>query len=261
MEKVTISESFIIEDGKCTYTDKHGNQITGVEAYRKYYFRTDKQTAFPLECPDLLAEYFNRILQLRLTDRRSKVGSHFNDQRETERFISEQIEFANKIIANRTEQTENEKTLVSKIMFGKILEKERAVLEVYVDLLKTYINDSKPESDTRTKNDLSNLTLKQKVKSTDYNTLLRILSEKGFINPETLIWIDKGKGHKGMVAALLKRLFDLGYYGKNDLGNEEVKAIAKNTFGIDVKIDTVKKAKNTDFTVYFNDIPTVPSSI
>lgn len=86
-------------------------------------------------------------------------------------------------------------------------------------------------------------TLKQFFNDDDdkYKNVIKILANKGYINPDTLIWIDKKKGHKSFAASTIKKLFEFGYLNDNPT-NKEILNICKNTFKIKIGIDTVKRA-------------------
>jgi hypothetical protein len=83
-----------------------------------------------------------------------------------------------------------------------------------------------------------------------YNYIMNLLVEKQYCQPNTFIWKDEGAGNKGFLAAILKHLHAQGYYKDNKrLSNEQIKAIAKNTFGWEISIDTIKKAKPSQYNV------------
>lgn len=76
-----------------------------------------------------------------------------------------------------------------------------------------------------------------------YGKTIKRFAEKGYINPETLVWIDHGDGYKSTASGLLKYLHSIGYL-KVKMTNNQILNILKNTFKIDVGIDTIKKAKS-----------------
>lgn len=76
-----------------------------------------------------------------------------------------------------------------------------------------------------------------------YNKVIKRLAEKEYINPETVVWIDYAKGYKWLSAGLLKYLHSIGYL-KVKMTNDEIQNILKNTFKIDVSLDSIKKAKS-----------------
>ena len=76
--------------------------------------------------------------------------------------------------------------------------------------------------------------------------------KKGYCQPNTFIWKDQGKGNKGLVAAIIKCLHKQGYYRSNrNPNNTQIILISKNTFGLELSIDTVKKAKPDNFDLKF----------
>ena len=77
-----------------------------------------------------------------------------------------------------------------------------------------------------------------------YKQIMELLVEKEHCQPHIYIWKDEKKGNKGFLVAILKYLHKQGYYKKNRrLTNEEIRQIAKNTFGCTIGIDTVKHTK------------------
>ena len=74
-----------------------------------------------------------------------------------------------------------------------------------------------------------------------YKNVIKILANEGYINPDTLIWIDKKKGHKSFAASTIKKLFEFGYLNDSPT-NREILNICKNTFKIKIGIDIIKRA-------------------
>ena len=75
-----------------------------------------------------------------------------------------------------------------------------------------------------------------------YEKIMDILVNKGHCQPITFIWKDEKKGSKSILASLIKNLHAKGYLTEKP-SNDLILGIAKNTFGIDLKIDTVKQSK------------------
>jgi len=85
-----------------------------------------------------------------------------------------------------------------------------------------------------------------------YNYIMNVLVAKKYCQPNTFIWKDEGKGNKGFLAAILKYLHKQQYYKDNKRPSiEQIKAISKNTFGWEMSIDTIKKAKPDQFDLSF----------
>ena len=85
-----------------------------------------------------------------------------------------------------------------------------------------------------------------------YKFVMNLLIEKQYCQPNTYIWKDEGAGNKGLLVAILKHLHAQGYYKDNKRPtNKQIKEIAQNTFGWEMSIDTIKKAKPTQFNVSF----------
>lgn len=87
-----------------------------------------------------------------------------------------------------------------------------------------------------------------------YKAIMEILVSEKLVHADTYIWKDDKKGNKSYLAALIKDLHSKKYYKKNTKPtNEQIVLICKNTFGWEVRIDTIKKAKPSGFD--FNFIP------
>lgn len=80
--------------------------------------------------------------------------------------------------------------------------------------------------------------------SSKYATVMGLLVKKQWCQPGTFLWIDESVGAKGTLIALIKHLHAQGFYHNNTKpSNAQIVSIAKNTFGLDVSIDLVKKTK------------------
>ena len=76
-----------------------------------------------------------------------------------------------------------------------------------------------------------------------YDEIIKKLSVD-YIGSKTKIWKDQKGGSLRLLASLIKYFHTKGFYKDNyKPSNEEIKIIARNTFGIELSIDTVKKAK------------------
>jgi len=88
--------------------------------------------------------------------------------------------------------------------------------------------------------------------SSRHNSIMKLLVEKGFCQPNTFIWKDEKKGNKGYLAAILKYLHSQGYYKDNKRPTiEQIQEIASNTFGWSMSIDIIKKTKPEEFELDF----------
>jgi hypothetical protein len=91
-----------------------------------------------------------------------------------------------------------------------------------------------------------------------YLTIMELLVQRGHCQSETYIWKDEKAGGKSFLIAILKQLHKLKYYKENEQPSlKEYKAIAKNTFGLSLGIDTVKKASPENFDLSF--LPVAPN--
>jgi hypothetical protein len=76
-----------------------------------------------------------------------------------------------------------------------------------------------------------------------YKGIMEILVTENFCQQGTYIWKDQKKGNKTILAAILKYLHQQKYYKNNSpLTINQIREIALNTFGMNVAIDTIKKA-------------------
>ncbi len=76
-----------------------------------------------------------------------------------------------------------------------------------------------------------------------YQKVMELLVSKEFCQAHTYLWKDRKVGYKMTLVRILKQLHVQGYYqGNKSLSHDEIKAIANNTFGVQLGIDTVKKS-------------------
>lgn len=85
------------------------------------------------------------------------------------------------------------------------------------------------------------------VSTSKYNQIMGILVEQKKCHPDNHLWIGTEKGDYSYLAAILKYLFNQGYYKNNRLSHKQIKEIIKNTFGLDIGIDCIKRAKPDNF--------------
>lgn len=87
-------------------------------------------------------------------------------------------------------------------------------------------------------------TLKEIFISEDaFNDIMKRLSDNGFTDEE--LWVEKRKGYKSIIIALIYHLGSKGYYKDGVLSipdNSTIQSIAKDTFGVEIKVDTIKGA-------------------
>jgi hypothetical protein len=85
-----------------------------------------------------------------------------------------------------------------------------------------------------------------------YERILNLLVEKGYCQADTFIWKDETNGNKGFLVAILKHLHKLKYYkGNQRPTSQQIKEIAKDTFGLKISLDTIKRARPDQFDVSF----------
>lgn len=86
----------------------------------------------------------------------------------------------------------------------------------------------------------------------NYQYIVNLLVEKGYCHSQTNFWIDDKKGNKELMVAIIKQLHVLRYYADDKKPTTtQIQSIAKNTFGVDVSIDTIKRVSHTHFNLSF----------
>ena len=91
--------------------------------------------------------------------------------------------------------------------------------------------------------------------ATHYNAIMKILVKNGKCHHQTYLWIDNGAGSKRHLAELFTDLHAKGYFVNNvKMQATEKQAVAFNTFGVKLSIDTAKRASKPSVTE-FNYIP------
>lgn len=109
------------------------------------------------------------------------------------------------------------------------------------------------ESDKKENNVDLKITLASFFENTStYKLIMEVLVSKNLITENTYIWKDEQKGNKSLIASIIKYLHQQGYF-KNKIPptNEQIIEIVKNTFGKEIKIDTIKRAKPDSFDLSF----------
>jgi hypothetical protein len=86
----------------------------------------------------------------------------------------------------------------------------------------------------------------------NYQAILNLLVEKQHCQPNTFIWMDSAKGNKSLLAAIIKHLHTQKYYKDHKMPTlAQIKEIAQNTFGWEISIDTIKRARPEQFDLKF----------
>ena len=85
-------------------------------------------------------------------------------------------------------------------------------------------------------------------KTSQYHSIISILSDKKFINRTTNVWIDKKKAAKKTCAGILKELQNKGYFKKEyiEITSKEWVKIAENTFRFKVGGSTFAHTEASD---------------
>ncbi len=148
--------------------------------------------------------------------------------------------------------------LSNHIKFGLETFLQGRALAEYEGFLDSYDTKLKKHDKSKGKGEVFT-TLSQVFKDeSEYMKVMDLLVNEKYCDEETHIWIDEKTNTKKILATLIKQLHSKNYY-KTNLKNNEVKSIAKNTFRIDMGIDTVKQTKPSDHKFTFRFIP--PSNL
>lgn len=127
---------------------------------------------------------------------------------------------------------------VEKILEDKYGEGFKRKEESEYQVFKLYKKSKEPEI-----NFSQSLTLKSIFKEEwQYNVIICKLIDKGHIQTETYIWIDKNGAYKKTLSAILNHLHNQGYYNRI-VTDEELIEIALNTFKVPISMRTFKYAK------------------
>ncbi len=85
-----------------------------------------------------------------------------------------------------------------------------------------------------------------------YQKIMDILINQGYCQAGTFIWKDERKGNKSLLVSILKFLHIQGYYKEDKkLKNKQIKAVAKNTFGMNIGDSIIGSTKPDDFKLGF----------
>lgn len=109
------------------------------------------------------------------------------------------------------------------------------------------------KSESRNKKTVNeNLKLSDVIKDDDtYNKIMQALTVK-HCDPVTHQWIDYDNGKKGLLAAVLNHLHFMQCYKNNKRPKAiQMLIISKNTFGVEMSIDTIHHSRPKDFDLSF----------
>jgi hypothetical protein len=99
------------------------------------------------------------------------------------------------------------------------------------------------------------ITLADVIIERHYNELISILANRGFIDGISHRWLKKERGHKTQINNLFTRIEDYGF-SNGIITKEDRRAIAKNTFGVDISVETfradlIDKSNTFDFLISY----------
>lgn len=144
-----------------------------------------------------------------------------------------------------------------------------SILQDWIDFMEYSFNQYKQAAEAPEKADEASNKKSKPVtfielfkKVSDYNAVMDILAKEGLVNKTSGVWVDTGGGKKSYLIAILTHLRELGYY-KHDIKIEgkTFQDVCKNSFQIEVAIDTIKKTKTKDWPPSKLSIITPPSAI
>ena len=131
-------------------------------------------------------------------------------------------------------------------------------------LLKQYLEDRKSELEEKKQKETTTEVAKSLAKEISleyyfekvsrYKYVIELLVKEGYCEANTYVWIDKKRSNKSFIVGLIKGLQAKKYYKDNSSPtNLEIKEIAKNLFGVNIGIDTIKRS-----TPNFNGLNFIP---
>jgi hypothetical protein len=138
--------------------------------------------------------------------------------------------------------------LSNPIHFGIDIFLRGKALAEYEAHLKTY-KKKMQENECQAYNSIATLS-QLFVSATEYNNMMALFVKEKLCQEKTFIWIDEKKGSLKMLASMIKHLHSKGFCRKKPT-NAEVQLIAKNTFKMDICLDTIKRAKMDSFDFSF----------
>lgn len=90
-----------------------------------------------------------------------------------------------------------------------------------------------------------------------HDKMAGILVENRYICPNTFNWVDRKKGKKGVIVALLKTLEAQGYFKKELIFNDNlIMDLCSNSFGVKLSSSTVRHVKFSDMEFKFLSVTT-----
>jgi hypothetical protein len=146
----------------CYYASNIEKKIySETDGYKKYYLEIGS-IRFPMDCPDLIPDYFDLSLNKFLEKRRKYVGIMYVEAAQVQRFISTEIEKANKSINSYIEKSKRPE------YFKRDEENLICIIESYIDFLNNRLL-GQPEFKVRNISDTSD---KNKPRVKDYKETL-----------------------------------------------------------------------------------------
>jgi hypothetical protein len=138
---VDSKEPYKIEynEDKYYYDTSENKLYTGIDFYRKSYFRSDK-IEFPYNCPDLIPEYYEISLQKYKEDEKQKSSVMFNEIEVTKEFINLELTRNNILIKGLSDAINRVKNIAlkskSKIQLVKYCKRYDRILNNKLDEIK-----------------------------------------------------------------------------------------------------------------------------
>ncbi|MEC4048466.1 hypothetical protein OX284_003415 [Flavobacterium sp. SUN046] len=124
----------------CYFASVDDNKIyTEIDGFRKYYLENGT-ISFPIDCPDLIDEYFNLLLNKYLITQKELLKTKFVEEDQKEDLIKKQIIAVKKEIKICKEN-------ISKFPYLDIYYKKESIYKVYLKILKNKLIEQPQQSE------------------------------------------------------------------------------------------------------------------
>ncbi len=135
-------EAFYHSGYDCIFASNKDNKIySGIEGFKKYYFRDGAPLIFPKHCADLIEEYYFLALSKYLEKKKRNTGTKFNDKVNIEKFNRQEL-----ISANNTLEKLSKSNLLKFNTVNGLIKKEIDIFEAYVDWLNGLVDSENSTS-------------------------------------------------------------------------------------------------------------------
>jgi hypothetical protein len=238
--------SFLFKD-TCYYANNIEKKIyTEIDGYRKYYFENGR-ISFPMDCPDLIPNFFDLALKNYLYEQRLLLNTMFVEADQKEKFVLNEIEKVKRSIEGLKEDLKINIYLIRDNKKNQI-----DILDSYHNFLKNKLKELNQQIETS----------KPKLKKSLIEFINNIEDKEAFLLELKIMFpTEQGKSIKAIVLKLvevqiliygtkefLQFYNELKTYFNRDIGTyqsiNDVKTVDKET------IDTIYKKLNPLITKY-----------